>query len=253
MIFSRTLITALCVSLLPCALPAQDDKSAEGSSGEGRRWLVGARLEGFASSLFTGQTVTAHTTSPIADYTYTGSSKSPRVSLGPSFEYRLSDHLTVGAEFRFHHAEYKQITQMRSGLVDPTLASDTRPVSTYTENTKINYYEAPLLLHYYLRSPEPLKRVYVSAGVEYRHVGRVRTGTEFVYADGSTDYNEIPATPLRTNQLGLVAGVGLRYVTRFKLRIEPELRFINWQGATFREAAIRSAVNQVEFGFGFSF
>ena len=203
MSFRNLFIAALCAWLVPLALRAQDQ-----SSSEGRRWVVGGRLETFPSSLFTTTTAQSSTTNPIADYSYSATSSSPQLSFGPDFEYQITKHVSAAAEFRFHHAQYQQITTMLSGLPDPNSATDNRKPSTFTETTKANYYEIPVLAHYYFLHPEPLARLYVTAGVEYRHVGRVRTGNEFAYADGSDDYNEIPATPVRTNQLGFVGGFG---------------------------------------------
>jgi hypothetical protein len=91
------------------------------------------------------------------------------------------------------------------------------------------------------------------AGAEYRHVGRVRTGTDIYYPDGSTGYTEIPATPTHSNQIGGVVGFGLRFLDDLGLKVAPDIRFIRWESATFEGAGYVSARNQAEISLGFAF
>ena len=100
----QILLVTGCIWLVPFFASAQ-----EGSQPASRRPFIGIRIESFASTLFTTSTAQASTTRPVADYTYSGSSNSPKLSLGPVAEFRLSEHLTVGPELRFHHAEYQQV------------------------------------------------------------------------------------------------------------------------------------------------
>jgi hypothetical protein len=248
MIVKKCNLAALVVLSLPFLLSAQQ----EPSTGDWRP-IIGVRFESFPTRLFSTTNASSSTAKPLADYYYSAESDSPMLSLGPTVEFRLPGRVSLGAELRFHHALYKQTTQMRSGRPDPSSSTDDRQVTTITESTKANYWEVPVLARYYFAHPEPLARTYVSGGLEYRRVGRVRTGTEYAYADGVEDYNEIPAVPTRTNQIGIVAGIGVRFISRFGLRTSPELRFIHWQGTPFEGMAVRSARNQVEFGIGFSF
>jgi opacity protein-like surface antigen len=127
-------------------------------------------------------------------------------------------------------------------------------VATYLDSTKADYWDVPLLAHYYgLRKQGFLTRMYVSAGPELRHVGRVRTGNEITNADGTTAYNENPDRPRHKNDLGFAVGVGVRWVDDFKVKVAPEIRYVRWQGSTFEGPAFRSQVNELQVGLGISF
>jgi len=174
--------------------------------------------------------------------------------VSPSVEYRLKTRLSLGLEFRLHEAQYQKVTEIRSGKKDASSTTDTRPVTTVTETTRANYWEIPLLAHYYgLRRKGLLSRTYVTGGGEFRHVGNIRTGTDFSYADGTTDYNEVRATPQHVNQFGVVAGLGLRFIDDYNIKVAPEVRVVHWVGHTFQGPAYSSVGNQLEAGLGFSF
>jgi opacity protein-like surface antigen len=241
---------ALLLSLLAGCLAAQDTNGPAI-----RRPSFGIRLETFDIPMFsTKSNLAVSTTKPVADYTYSATSDSPRLAVEPAIEYRLWDKVSVSAGFCFHHAQYQQTTKIKSGTIDPNVGVDDRGTTTITETSKANYWDFPFLAHYYgLRPGKWWSRSYVSAGVQLRHVGRVRTGTDYSYADATTDYNEIPAVPDRRNQVGLVVGGGLRFIDSNNIKLTPEVRFIRWQGTTFQGPAYRSTANQVEAGVGFSF
>lgn len=222
-----------------------------------RRPSFGARVEYVQSRLFTTSSADASTTSPVADYHYSGSTPAHGLVFTPTAEYRLRPNLSIGLEFHFLHAQYKQRTEIRTGTTDPAFATDTRKVTTVTESTKASYYEVPVLLHYYGLRHKGLfglwAKSYATGGFTYRHVGTIRSGTEYANADGSTDYNEIAVAADHTNQLGLVAGIGLRFVDAFRIKVAPEVRYTRWLSTTFHGEAFRSAANQLTAGLGFSF
>jgi len=242
--------TALCTSLL-AAIPlfaADDANPAVG------RPSVGFRIEYIASPLFLTTTAQASTTTPVAAYTYSSSIPPPRASLAPMVEYRLTRHLSLGLELHYQEAQYQQTTQFISGMQDPNSTSDDRKTSTVVETTRAKYWEVPLVARYCgFPHLAILGNIYTLGGAKWRHVGRIRTGTEFSYADGTTDYNEIPAQPLRTNQVGVVGGVGYRIVNSLRMKFTPELRFVHWQGIAFQGMTYRSARNQVELSLGWSY
>jgi len=239
-LFSGSLITA-----------ADDDKDSDSGI---RRPSIGFRVESFRTRMFSMKSVEASTTNPIADYTYTASTSTPRMSVAPTVEYRIRSFFSVSAEVRFHHAEYQQVTDIKSGIPDPNSSYDDRKTTTITETSTANYWEFPFMAHYYGHwRGHWWGKLYGSGGLELRHVGRVRTGTDYAYADGTSDYNEIPSTPTHVNQLGFVAGLGIRYIPAFNIKLMPEIRYVRWQGTTFQGVAFRSAPNQVEAGIGLSF
>jgi hypothetical protein len=251
---------------LPPELPAQkappkaqdaDQEEDQTPKGPTRRWSVGLRLQWLHTKLIETKVVSTSTTKPVADYTYTGSESSPSLSAGPYVEYRFWRNLTFVGEFRFRHAEFKQVTTMKSGIVDPNSATDDRRTTTTTQTNKANYWEFPFLVRYQGLWPRTAwgRMLYATGGIELRHIGRVRTGTSYSYADATTDYNENPTEPSRRNQVGYVVGLGIRPFENFMFirHITPEVRFIGWQGTPFEDVGYRSKKNQVEAGIGFSF
>src|SRR4051812_37993896 len=175
-----------CVLLTPCFAQDLDNDS--------RRFNFGFRVDYIPFRMFNVSTSTSSTTKPIADYTYSGSTSSPKFAGGPVFEMRVTKHVWVGAELSFHRASYGQLTQIRTGRKDPNAGTDARPLATITQTTKVNYWDFPILVRYHnIRDSGVFKRFYPLVGITFRHVGAVKTGNAIVNADATTDYNEIPA------------------------------------------------------------
>ncbi len=240
--------------LLACLLATPQVFGADDPSPMIRRRSLGFRIEGYANRLFTTRRSETVTTRPVADTTYTGFTPSPKASLAPMAEYRLTNHLSLGLELHYHQAEYQQTTGIISGVKGPNSSNDDRQTTTVKETTRASYWEVPLVVRYCgFRRTGWLNNVYALGGLEWRHVGKIRTGTEFAYADGTTDYNEIPALPNRTNQAGAVGGVGYRIVNTLRMKFTPEIRIVHWQGIAFQGITYRSARNQVELSLGWSY
>jgi hypothetical protein len=227
-----------------------------------KRLSFGVRGEAFPLRLFNIHDFDTSTTQPIASYGYSASTSSSKVGLGPTAEYRWTDHWSFGVELNFHHADYQGTIIELSGLPGSNSPTDNRLPTTTTDTTQANYWDVPLLARYYGLPPRSylariprkwLDRTYVCAGLEFQHVGRVRTGNAISYADGTTAYNEIPDKPHLGNQPGLVLGIGLRFMDEFHIKVTPEIRYIRWEGATFQGLSYQSVVNQFEGGLGLSF
>jgi hypothetical protein len=225
-----------------------------------RRIYYGFRVEAFPLKLFETGSATSSTTKPIADYTYSSNNSSQKAAPGAAVNYRLTRRLSVNGEFFLHHAKYMQTTTIRTGKQNTNSSTDDRPVTTEIETTRANYWVIPVQLQY-TRIPKlkgnlytrMFSHAYFSGGIEYRHVGRVRTGTDIENADGTTDYSEIATKPAHGNQFGAVLAIGLRFIDEMGIRVTPEIRVIRWQGSTFQGPGYRSATNQAEFGLGFAF
>jgi hypothetical protein len=220
-----------------------------------RRPSLGFRVTYFGSPFFQTTTTQASTSTPvIAAYTYTGGTSSPKLAVSPTAEYRLTDRLSVGIEFRFHHVDFSQVTTILSGVENPSASTDDRQAITITQHTQASYWEFPLLAHYYgLPGGGLLSRAYASGGVEFRYIGNVRTSTDFSYPGGGTDYNEVPVGSGRNTQFGAVVGLGLRFIDDFNIKVGPEVRFTRWAGSAFQGQAYHPAANEIEGGIGFSF
>lgn len=251
MIVRDFLKIASCACLLPVPLLLAADDTAPAI----RRPSVGFRLEYYATNLFgTSTIIGATSTNPVATYTYFGSSHSSKREIAPSVEYRLTNHLSLGLELHFHPAQFQQTTDYVTGIRDPNSSTDDRKNNHVAETTQVNYWEFPLVARYYgLRQSGMFKRVYPLGGVEMRHLGRIRTGTSYSYANGTTDYNEIPAHANHNNQAGVVAGIGYRIIDALRIKLTPEVRFVRWQGFAFQGPSYSSRENQLEISLGLSY
>jgi hypothetical protein len=239
----------LCMWLIPAAAPAADEVQPEQ-----RRLLPGVRVACFGAQPFRNSTVKAETTRPDASYTYSATAGSPGCYLGPAVEYRLSNRLSLGIELHFYHSKYSQTLTILNGTPPTTGQTDNRTTSTINQTSKLNNWELPLLARYvvpYFGSGT--KHPYVSGGLIYRYIGRIRTGNSYGYPDGTNDYNETPPAPNLRNQLGVTAGIGVPLWRRGTFKATPEVRYVRWFGVAMRGTAFHSAMNQVEGGIGFSF
>ncbi|MGD0497371.1 MAG: outer membrane beta-barrel protein [Bryobacteraceae bacterium] len=242
---------ALCAWLLPATCLFAADNSTPAP----RRLELGVRIGLAPMSLFDTSAATASTTAPVASYAYTASSNSSTLDAAPTVAYRFSDRFSLGFEPRFHRAQYVQTTKLLSGREDPNAIYDDRIPSTITDTTRADYFEAPIVARYLgLGSAKLLSKAYVAGGLDIRYVGRVRTANNFAWADGSTDSNQTTDPVNSSNQIGWVAGVGLRFVDQqTDIKVTPEIRFVRWMGTTLQGPAYRSAANQLEIGIGISY
>jgi hypothetical protein len=226
------ILAAVCLVTAPCFADSGDEDDS-------RKYNFGVRVDylGQPFKAFMTSVSTLHTDKPIADYTFTGfNAGSSKVSGGPVFEMRLFRHISLGAELAFHSA------------------TDNRPVTTYTETTSADYWDIPILLRYHgWRQSGKLKRFYPLLGATMRVVGKVRTGNDILNADGSTDYNEIAATPSHRFQVGATAGIGFRLVDELGIKLVPEIRFTRWISHTFEGQSFASSPNQAQIGLGVTF
>lgn len=243
-------------ALFACLFPGFLLLGADETSPPLRRLTVGIHVMYFPTQLVNTRNVITITenTNPVVQYNYTGTSTSPKWGPGVMAEYRLTDHWSLDGEIHFHHVDYQEATEIFTGVNTSTTGGDNRPVTDTTTYSQVNYYEYPLLAHYYgFWSHGWKRRIYFTAGAELRHVGKIRTGNDFTYPNGTTYYDENPATPNKVNDLGVVAGLGMRFVNEFHIRIAPEMRFIRWQAPTLQGAAYSAVVNQLEAGISLSF
>src|ERR1035441_3603448 len=241
-------------ALFACLFPGFLLLGADDTAPPLRRLTVGIHVMYFPTDLITTKSVTQTTASPVAQYNYSASSNWARWGPGGVVEYRLTDHWALAGEIHFHHVNYNEGAQILTGVNTSTTGGDNRPLTNSVTYAQVNYYEYPTLANYYgLWSHGWKKRVFFTGGVELRHVGKIRSGNDFTYPSGATDYNENPATANKVNSFGAVAGLGMRFVDEFHIRISPEMRFIRWQAPSLLGPAFTSVTNQFEAGLSVSF
>lgn len=241
---------ALIACLFPGVLLFGQDETATPI----RRLTIGIHVNYFPLPLIKSSYLVQILNNPVEQDNYYAASDSPKWGPGAMVEYRLSKHVSLAGEIHFHHEDYTVTDNILSGYNTSTTGGDNRPLTTTVQTSQVNNYEIPIVAHYYgLWSGGWKRRLYVSAGGELLHVGRIRTGNDFIYPSGAQDYNENPAIPNKVNDLGGVVGVGMRFVDEFHIRLAPEVRFIRWQSPSLLGPAYRSAVNQLEAEISVSF
>lgn len=81
----------------------------------------------------------------------------------------------------------------------------------------------------------------------------IRTGTSTSLPDGTTSYNEIPATPSKSNLVGAVGGAGYKLFEYGKFKSLIEARYTRWFGYSFQGPSYASQKNQVEYGLSITY
>jgi hypothetical protein len=241
-------------ALVACLLPGLPLFGQDETALPIRRLTIGIHVNYFPLPLIKTSYQVVISDNPVGQYNYYGASDSPKWGPGAMAEYRLLKHLSLAAEIHFHHEDYTVTDNILSGYNTSTTGGDNRPLTTTVQTSQVNIYEVPLLAHYYgFWSKGWKRRIFFTGGGQWLHVGKIRTGNDFTYPSGSTDYNEIPAQPNKANTVGAVAGLGMRFVDEFHIRIAPEARYIRWEAPAFLGQGYRSAANQVEAELSLSF
>ena len=193
------------------------------------------------------------TFTPVYDWNFVTTSRSPAFSVGPALEFAVGRRATITAELLFHRLRYDKVTSIRSGADDPNTGNDERALTTLTERTKARLWDVPVMLHYSLASSGRWSRVYVAGGGAFRTVSKIRTETETLSANAETSKDTRTTPASNRNVFGTVIGLGFRFIDDFNIKSTPEIRFTRWHGRTFDLDTTRSPVNQLEIGVGFTF
>jgi hypothetical protein len=235
---------------------AQDNAAAE--SNPPRRAALGFRVRVLpigplsVMSDHRSMTTTASGTTPY-DWSFNTSSKSPMLSIGPSFEFQLNNKTTITAEVLFDRLRYQKVTDVYSGRDDPTTPNDERLRTTITEQTKARLWDVPLIVHRGgFRESGVLSHLFVLGGVSGRIASAIRTQNDISYSDGTKANNTNPAQASKTTLLGAVAGIGFRFIDDFNIKVTPEIRYTRWMGGTFANTSTQSPRNQLEIGVAFT-
>lgn len=243
-------------SLASLFLMAASLSSAQTTPSKERKQSIGFRVRalpmGSMSVLGDAGSMTT-TFTPVYDWHFRTTSRSPALSVGPAVEFALGRRATVTAELLFHRLRYDKVTTIYAGADDPNTGNDERARTTLTERTKARLWDVPVMLHYNLASSGGWSRFYVAGGAALRTVSKIRTTTETVNAVAEKSTDTITAAPSNRNLYGAVIGVGFRFIDDFHIKSTPEIRFTRWRGRTFDLDTTRSPVNQLEIGIGFTF
>jgi hypothetical protein len=187
------------------------------------------------------------------DTNFVTTAHSPILGGGLSVEAPVSRRAIVTVELLFNRLRYDKVTDVFSGIDDPTTAIDERSRTTTTENTQARVFDLPVLVHYgNLRPSGLLAHLYLAGGATAREVSTVRTTNNITNPDATTANNQIPAQVAKRTLLGATVGAGFRFMDEFNIKVTPEVRYTRWAGVTFGQDSTRSPRNQLEVGIGFS-
>jgi hypothetical protein len=158
-----------------------------------------------------------------------------QIAFGPSLEVRLFRGFSLCGEFLYHRLNY---TKTSTATVDGN-------VTTIIEQTRATLWDAPMMIRWRgLAETGFLSHLYFAGGGAIRNVSHINTSNQTTNPDGSTWSNNIPAVPSARILPGAVAGVGMRFVDDFGVKLTPELRYTRcWAPRSIRTRHVREETN----------
>jgi hypothetical protein len=201
------------------------------------------------------------TAAPSSTTTLQASSGSRPVGEGFTFHAGLIKKFSLGVNFIHRRAGYDLSTSV-VGATTTTSTTKTTVTNITYERSNMTYWDMPILLEF-----QPERRWYYEGGMTIRHLADIQSwrfqrssSAATTISSGSvtttntdTCCNETPATPAKTNVVGLVAGAGLHLREAFGLKVTPEIRYTRWLANNIGSGPAQSAKNQIEILFGIAF
>jgi hypothetical protein len=259
MSFQRCLrLFAQCTLAIGLAASPAAAQSGAANSDEQRapvddRFNVGFRIGAPLTSLVKGVSSVESTsaTDPPTTTSTEVSGQGTRLVAGPTFEYAVNNDFTIGADFLYRRAGYDSAVTLAYQVTDDT---DGDIVYQEFQETRLNYFDLPLIVRYFPGKLDPAgARPYVLGGVALRFAGGVSTTTEFVDSEGVVDTDKTPIDLNQSAAFGGMIGAGLRLVDDVGIKIDLEARLTRWGQNTIQTGPANSNANQIEFLFGITF
>jgi len=241
-------LTVLCGAYLALAPAAYGQESSSAPVPEPeplgwRRFSFGARLNGLPFNVLNNKDVNLAPNSTTT-YAFHTTNTYLQIEFGPSVEFRVTRRFTLCGELLYHRLNYT--------LTD-TFTADGN-VTTITEQTSARMWDAPVMLRWRgLSESGFLSHLYFAGGGELRNTAHIGTTNTTTLPDGVTSSNNIPTVPSKRDLAGVVAGVGMRFVDDFGIKVTPEMRFTRWMGETFDNESTRSRKDELLIGIALTF
>jgi hypothetical protein len=167
-------------------------------------------------------------------------------------EFPIYRHLSLVSEGYFHVLKYNKVHELDQN------GDSGEIVTTWTENTKADEWEVPVMLRYQgLRSGGFFSKLYTAGGVTYRKVDHVRTNTDYSYQvpaeSAITSSSDTPIALDKASMYGAEIAVGFRFIDDFNIRVTPEIRYTRWQGEVLNGFLTETKRGQLDFGVAFTF
>lgn len=241
-------VCGVCFTMMP-VLHGQSSSSTPVPEEKPTGWhklSIGFRVVGYPFNILDNKDVNITTTSPPATIAISTSNTYLQVGFGPSLEYALFGKFSLAAELTYHRLDYTKTTQT-------TITSDDE-LTGITETTSARLWDAPVFVRYRGFAETGIKsKIYVSLGGELRNTSHITSTTVTNFPDGTNTASFAPIAPSIRNLPGVVAGVGLRMVDDFGIKVEPEIRYTHWFGETFDSGSTRSRKEQVDLSVALVF
>jgi hypothetical protein len=213
-----------------------------------RRLSLGATLSVLGLRLVPDRTTSVVTTSPAFDAIYTTTGASKRVGYGLNLQAAITNRFAVNASLLMRRAAFKMNSDIIEGTDDPNTSEDERTITVRNEDTRVRFYDLPVLVRYYgkdryQRGP----RWFVEGGGALRRVSNIRTSIDTTIGTGDRQCcDTTPRTPDRRTLRGFVVGAGVQLIDPVGIRVVPEVRYTRWAGHTFNSLSTITERNQIE-------
>jgi len=238
-----------CLALAPAVYGQASTSSssapvAEPESTGWRRFSFGGRVNGLPFNVLNNHDVNYNVAAANQAWAVSTVNNYLKIAFGPSLEVRLFKGFSVAGEFLYHRLDYTKTAQV---TVDGN-------VTAIVEQTRATLWDAPLMVRWRgLAETGFLSHLYFSGGGAIRNVSHISTNTQTTPPGGTTTTTTTPTAPSARNLPGLVAGVGMRFVDDFGIKLSPELRYTHWLGATFNSDSTRSRRDDLVIGIALTF
>jgi hypothetical protein len=247
-----TLLLGVFLASAP-ALWGQSTSAPQSPDGEPylRRFSFGGRLSFLTNKLINNEAFFRSTSEPPVQTELFTESTPRRFGGGATVQFVILDKVALGVDVLYRSASYESSVDTLEGVDDPDTSEDDRALTTTFEQTSAVFWDVPILARIYnigryQRGP----RFFFDGGVAIRHIGKIRTSSEFIGPDGLTSTDQTPVTPANTTIMGIVVGGGFQLMDDFGLKVMPEVRFTRWVNRTFETLPTLSSKNQLEVVLG---
>lgn len=220
-----------------------------------RRFSFGGRLTVLGTNTMNSGDMTRSTSEPPVTTTITTEPESKRVGGGVTFEFAVTDRISIGADLLYKRAGYTRSLTRAEGVDDEdTTDEDERTITQDLESTRADYWDLPIMARFYNKGRgEGGARMFALGGVSFRRANSVKTVREIVHANGLSDTYDTPVEPANKTISGIVVGAGVQLMDDIRFKFTPEVRFTRWFRSTFDNAPTQSSKNQVEIVLGLTF
>jgi hypothetical protein len=217
---------------------------AEPQSTGWRRFSFGGRVNGYPFNVLNNKDVNFNVTALNQAWAVSTVNNYLKIAFGPTVEVRVFRDFSLCGEFLYHRLDYTQTAQI---TVDGN-------VTAIVQQTRATMWDAPMMIRWRgLAETGFLSHLYFAGGGAIRNVSHINSNTQTTPPGGTTTTSNAPATPSARNLPGLVAGVGLRFVDDFGIKLSPELRYTHWLGATFSSDSTQSRRDELVVGIALTF